>query len=104
MTAFFKREDWIDHLEDETLFGCLFETGEDSNDLGGAHGGVVFAVDICCDELGRLGEIESRNSPNFDTFQADNRCESICRSCLTTCQLNSGFGQSTSSCGEREVV
>ena len=45
MAAYFKREDWFDHLEDETLFGCLFETEEDSHDLGGAHGGVVFAVD-----------------------------------------------------------
>ena len=27
MAAYFEMENWIDHIEDETLFGCLFETG-----------------------------------------------------------------------------
>ena len=103
MAAYIEREDWIDHLEDETLFGCLFEVGEYSNELGGAHAGMVSAVDALYDKSGRLCEIESRNSPNFDTFQADHRCETICRSSLNICQLNSEFGQSTSSCGETGV-
>ena len=103
MAAYIEREDWIDHLEDGTLFGCLFETGEDSHELGGAHAGVASAVDARSDNPECLGETEGRNNPNFDTFQADHRCESICRSCFTICQLNSGFGQSTSSCGETRV-
>ena len=28
MAAYFETEDWIDRLENETLFGCLFEAGE----------------------------------------------------------------------------
>ena len=38
------------------------------------------------------------------TVQADHRCEnSICKLRLNVSQLNSGSGQSTSSCGETEV-
>ena len=104
MAAYFEMENWIDHLEDETLFGCLFETGENSHELSGSHAGVVTAVDARYDEPRRLGEIECANTPNIDTLQSDHRCESsICRSCLNICQLNSGFGQSTSSCGESGV-
>ena len=103
MAAYIEREDWIDHLEDGTLFGCLFETGEDSYELDGAHAGVASAVDASSDDPRCLSETAGRNNPNFDTFQADHRCESICRSCFTICQLNSGFGQSTSSCGETGV-
>ena len=45
MAAYFEKEDWIDHLEDEALFECLFKTREDSHESGGAHAGVITAVD-----------------------------------------------------------
>ena len=104
MAAHFEMEKWIDHLEDETLFGWLFETGENSHELSGSHAGVVTAVDACYDEPRHLGETECPNTPSIDTLQSDHRCESsICRSCLNICQLNSGFGQSTSSFCESGV-
>ena len=64
---------------------------------------MASAVDARSDDSRCLSETACRNDPNFDTFQADHRCESNCRSCFTICQLNSGFGQSTSSCGETGV-
>ena len=35
------REDWMDHVEDMSLFGCLFETGKNLDKMNDAHAGVT---------------------------------------------------------------
>ena len=95
--AYYEMEDWIDRLEDDSLFGCLFETGEISPEVDVGHAGVIKEMGARHDD----GETECSDNPNPDTLQDDRRCcESICRSCLNICQLSSGNGQSTSSCGQ----
>ena len=84
---------------------CLDETGENSHVLSVAHAGVATAADARNDKPRCLcGNGSCTNSPNSDKLQADHRCEnSICKLRLNVSQLNSGSGQSTSSCGETEV-
>ena len=94
--AYYEMEDWIDRLEDDSLFGCLFETGEISPAIDVDHAGVTK-------EMGARHD-DGEDNPNHDTLQDDHWCgESICRSCLNICQLSSGNGQSTSSCGQTNV-
>ena len=94
--VYYEMEDWIERLEDDSLFGCLFETGEISPEVDVDHAGVTKEVDARHDD----GETECSDNPNPDTLQDDRRCcECICRSCLNISQPNRGFGQSTSSCG-----
>ena len=105
MRAAYYMEDWMDHLEDETLFGCSFETGGNSHELSLAHTGVATVTYARNDKPRCLcGNGSYTNSLNYDKLQADHRCEnSICKLRLDVSQLSSGSGQSTSSCGETEV-
>ena len=65
MRAAYYMEDWMDHLEDETLFGCLFETGENSHDLGVAQAGVATAAGARNDKPRCLcGNGSCTNSPS----------------------------------------
>ena len=103
--AAYYMEDWMDHPEDERLFGCLFETGEKSYELSVAHIGAATAADARYDKpMCLCGNGSCTNSPNSDKLQADHKCENnICKLCLNASQLSSGSGQSTSSYGETEV-
>ena len=52
-----------------TLFGCLFETGEDSHELDGAHAGVASTAEARSDKPWCLSKTECTINPNFDTFK-----------------------------------
>ena len=100
------REDWMDHVEDMSLFGCLFETGVNLDKMNDAHAGVTQTVEMCKDQPWGLYEKRlSTDSPNNDNFQADHlKCShSTCKLCFKVSQLYDGSGQSTSSCEETGV-
>ena len=44
------RYDWTDHDEDMSLFGCLFETGENLDEMNDAHAGVKQTEEVCKDQ------------------------------------------------------
>ncbi|MEW8546534.1 MAG: reverse transcriptase domain-containing protein [Candidatus Thiodiazotropha sp.] len=103
--AAYYMEEWWDHLEDGTLFGCLFETGENSHQMNVVNAGVATTVDAHNDKPRCLYEnVLSANTSNSDCLQADHGCErKSCKLCLNMSQLYGGSGQSTTSCGETEV-
>ena len=98
------REDWLDCFEDGTLFGCLFDLGNESEELTVAHAGVTTGDKTRNDKPRCYSEARmSTNIPNTDNLQNDHGCEhSICKLYLKVSQQNGGFGQSTSSCAETE--
>ena len=98
------REDWLDCFEGGTLFGCLFDLGNKSEELTVAHAGVTTGDKTRNDKPRCYSEARmSTNIPNTDNLQNDHGCEhSICKLCLKVSQQNGGFGQSTSSCAETE--
>ena len=98
-------EDWMDHVEDMSLFGCLFETGENLDEMKDAHAGVTQTEEACKDQpRGLYKKRLSTDIPNSDNLQADHKCShSICKLCSNVSQLSDGSGQSTSSCEETGV-
>ena len=98
-------EDWMDHVEDMSLFGCLFETGENLDEMKDAHAGVTQTEEACKDQPRGLYEKRlSTDIPNSDNLQADHKCShSTCKLCSNVSQLFDGSGQSTSSCEETGV-
>ena len=96
----------MDHVEDMSLFGCLFETGENLDEMKDAHAGVTQTEEACKDQPWGLYEKRlSTNIPNSDNLQADHlKCShSTCKLCSNVSQLSDGSGQSTSSCEETGV-
>ena len=78
------REDWLDCFEDGTLFGCLFDLGNKSEELTVAHAGVTTGDKTRNDKPRCYSEARmSTNIPNTDNLQNDHGCEhSICKLCL----------------------
>ena len=99
------RDYWMDHVEDMSLFGCLFETGENLDEMKDAHAGVTQTEEACKDQpRGLYKKRLSTDIPNSDNLQADHKCShSICKLCSNVSQLSDGSGQSTSSCEETGV-
>ena len=100
------RENWMDHVEDMSLFGCLFETGENLIEMNDAHAGVTQTEEVCKDQPWGLCEKRlSTDSPNNENLQADHlKCShSIFKLCSIVSQLSDGSGQSTLSCEETGV-
>ena len=102
--AAYYAEDWWDHFEDETLFGCLFDSMGNLEKLNVAHAGVVTIENArndnprCSYETGM-----STNTTNSDNLQTDQGYKhSTSKLCLEVSQQTGGSGQSTSSCAETE--
>ena len=102
--AAYYAEDWWDHFEDETLFGCLFDPMGNLEKLNDAHAGVATIENArndnprCSYETGM-----STNTTNSDNLQTDQGYKhSTSKLCLEVSQQTGGSGQSTSSCAETE--
>ena len=75
------REDWLDHFEDGTLIGCLFDLVNDSEVLNVAHAGVATGDRTRNDEPRCYSETRvSTNTANSDHLQNYHSCEhSTCK-------------------------
>ena len=100
--------DWWDHLEDGTLFGCLFEAGENPEEMYVAHAGMATTGEArdekpgCPCEYG--SSLVSTNTTNSDSLQCDQGYSTCNRKiCFNTSQILSGSSESTSSVAEAEV-
>ena len=100
--ATFYAEDWWDHFENGTLFGCLFDETENSETLTAAHAGVANIENARNDNPRCSYEVRmSTNTSNSDHPQNDQEYEYSTRKlCSDVSQQPSGSGQSTSSCTE----
>ena len=100
--------DWWDHLENGTLFGCLFEAGEIPEEMHVAHAGMATTGNArddkpgCPCEYGSL--VVGTSTTNSESLQCDQR-HSTCNEkiCFNTSQILSGSSESTSSGPEAEV-
>ena len=100
--------DWWDHLEDGTLFGCLFEAGENPEEMYVAHAGMATTGEARGDKPGCPCEygssVVSTNTTNSDSLQCDQGYSTCNRKiCFNTSQILSGSSESTSSGAEAEV-
>ena len=97
-------EDWLDHFEDGSVFGCLFEAEVNPDMLNAAHAGVANTVKARNDKpVCPCENTMSTSISNSGSLQADQKCrDSTCQLCLNVSQHTSGSGQSTFSCEETE--
>ena len=100
--------DWWDHLEDGTLFGCLFEAGENPEEMYVAHAGMATTGEARDDKPGCPCEygssVVSTSTTNSDSLQCDQGYSTCNRKiCFNTSQILSGSSESTSSGAEAEV-
>lgn len=97
-------EDWQDHFEDGTLFGCLFEAGENPGNMNVAHAGVTNIVEARNDKSWCHCENSmSSSTSNSANLQDDERYKhSTCQLCFNVSQYTGGSGRSTSSCEKIE--
>ena len=95
-------EDWIDRLEDSSVFGCLFETGDNPGMMTDAHAGVTQKRETRDDQPRGLYENGIKSGiPNPSNLQGGHNCShSTSVLCSNVSQLPGGSGQSTSSCEE----
>ena len=95
-------EDWIDRLEDSSVFGCLFETDENPGMMTDAHAGVTQERETRDDQPRGLYENGIKSGiPNPSNLQGGHNCShSTSVLCSNVSQLPGGSGQSTSSCEE----
>ena len=100
--------DWWDHLEDGTLFGCLFEAGENPEEMYVAHAGMATTGEARDDKPGCPCEygssVVSTSTTNSDSLQCEQGYSTCNRKiCFNTSQILSGSSESTSSGAEAEV-
>ena len=93
-------EDWLDHFEDGSVFGCLFEAEVNPDVLDAAHAGVANTVKARNDKpVYPCENTLSTSTSNSGSLQADQKYrDSTWQLCLNVSQHTSGSGQSTSSC------
>lgn len=100
--AAYYSEDWWDHLENGTLFGCLFDAIETSETLAVAHAGVATIENArndnprCSCEIGMSTNTTNSVHPQNDQVEE----QSTRKLCSEVSQQPSGSDQSTSSCAE----
>ena len=68
-------EDWLDHFEDGSVFGCLFEAEVNPDMLNAAHAGVANTVKARNDKpVCPCENIMSTSISNSCSLQADQKC------------------------------